>query len=71
MKQSKAVQALEQINERLNAIYGTVNLSMLNSTDHDVTCALDLVGKEIQRVINFSSMIRNEIESEEKENVKA
>lgn len=47
MKQSKAVQALEQINERLNAIYGTVNLSMCNSTDHDVTCALDLVGKEI------------------------
>ncbi len=43
MKENKAIQTLNQIDERLNVIKGTVDLVLHNSTDDDVVCPLDLV----------------------------
>lgn len=62
-----SIQALEQINERLNVIKGTVDLVLHTSTDDSVSCPLDLVSEELQRVINYTSSVRNEMKSEGKE----
>lgn len=71
MKENKAIQTLNQIDERLNVIKGTVDLVLHNSTDDDVVCPLDLVSAELQRVINFASTVRTEISKEEYENAEA
>lgn len=71
MKENKAIQILNQIDERLNVIKGTVDLVLHNSTDDDVVCPLDLVSAELQRVINFASTVRNEISKEDYENAEA
>jgi hypothetical protein len=65
MKENKAIQTLNQIDERLNVIKGTVDLVLHNSTDDDVVCPLDLVSAELQRVINFVSTMRTEISKED------
>lgn len=65
MKENKAIQTLNQIDERLNVIKGTVDLVLHNSTDDDVVCPLDLVSAELHRVINFASMMRTEISKED------
>lgn len=65
MKENKAIQTLNQIDERLNVIKGTVDLVLNNSTDVDVVCPLDLVSAELQRVINFASTMRTEISKED------
>lgn len=71
MEENKAIQTLNQIDERLNVIKGTVDLVLHNSTDDDVVCPLDLVSAELQRVINFASTVRTEISKEEYENAEA
>ncbi len=71
MKENKAIQTLNQLDERLNVIKGTVDLVLHNSTDDDVVCPLDLVSAELQRVINFASTVRNEILKEDYENAEA
>lgn len=71
MKENKAIQTLNQIDERLNVIKGTVDLVLHNSTDDDVSCPLDLVSAELQRVINFASTVRTEISKEDYENAEA
>lgn len=71
MKENKAIQTLNQIDERLNVIKGTVDLVLHNSTDDDMVCPLDLVSAELQRVINFASTVRNEILKEDYENAEA
>lgn len=68
MKENKAIHTLNQIDEWLNVIKGTVNLVLHNSTDDDVICPLDLVSAELQRVINFASTVRTEISKEDYEN---
>lgn len=47
MKENKAIQTLNQIDERLNVIKGTVDLVLHNSIDDDVVCPLDLVSAEL------------------------
>lgn len=71
MKENKAMQTLNQIDERLNVIKGTVDLVLHNSTDDDVVCPLDLVSAELQRVINFASTMRTEILNEDYDNAEA
>ena len=71
MKENKAIQTLNQIDERLNVIKGTVDLVLHNSIDDDVVCPLDLVSEELQRVINFVSTGMTEISKENYENAEA